>query len=1136
MFGFLRRRAADAAPPLSDLPAAADADRQAGVAQALLARGDVEGALRILRAVADKHPQSPHVAEALARALSKGGRHEEAQVVARRALDLQPGAALQVFLAQELHQLGRQAEALAQLEAVLAGGHHSAAVQAAAWNGHGKVLLALGQPEEALRSFERAHALLDDAPDALANQAAALIRLGRHEAALGAVEKALARQPDHGPALVNRVSALLNLLRIDEAQGAARAGLVLHPSDARLHWNLATSHLLLGQFEPGWREHEWRWQAVDRVAQGIGRPRWDGRQDVRDRTILLYAEQGLGDSIQFLRYVPVVARQAGKVLVDVPAPLAGLAANAGWPAHCELVRPGEAVIADYECPLLSLPLLLGTVEESIPREVPYLRADPSKVARWRERLDDGTGRLKVGVAWSGNSRHVNDHNRSIPLPVFRALASTDCRFVSLQPAVRADDMPALALWPELVRVDSELRDFSDTAALIEALDLVVSVDTSVAHLAGALGRPVWVLVPYLPDWRWMLERGDSPWYPTASLYRQSEPMAWSPVLMQVKADLSMLRPPSTAENRTALGWRSQGNLHLGEGRWQEALQCYEQAVAADPRDGSCWLNLGFVQLELGQAGEARANLQRAESLLQDEGLLADAHFLMARAQRGLGQLEPAVASFERALALRPDLEPALEELTDLLSEMARHEAALRWTTRWAQAGSTQARIRAGRALFGLRRFEEALAEMDAVLERSPDHPGALLGRGTVLMELGRLDEALASFEAALRSEGESAEALSNLAAALVRLGRSEEALPHLEHVVGRWPDTRAAWQNLSSVLLDQVRVAEALATARQALVRFPGDADLRWCCAEAELLLGDYESGWDDYEARWRISWRNPADTDPADRPLWAGEPLAGKTILLYFEQGLGDAIQWLRYLPAVAEQAHRVLLDLPVRLRPLVPPLPRNVQLVERGQVLLGVDYGCPLPSLSRAFRTRLDTIPARVPYLRTDAQQVEHWRDWLGPPTGRLRVGIAWSGNSAHGNDRNRSMPLGTFQRLLRELDCEFVCVQPEIRPADREAFEAWPGLRSPGQALRDFGDTAALMQSLDLVISVDTSVAHLAGALGRPVWILLTRRPDWRWLLDRNDSPWYPTARLFRQAKAGDWDAVLQQVRQELQLLAR
>jgi hypothetical protein len=327
------------------------------------------------------------------------------------------------------------------------------------------------------------------------------------------------------------------------------------------------------------------------------------------------------------------------------------------------------------------------------------------------------------------------------------------------------------------------------------------------------------------------------------------------------------------------------------------------------------------------------------------------------------------------------------------------------------------------------------------------------------------------------------------------------------------------------------RDEEALACYHEAWKLDPDHGAARRSAAYCRLLMGDFAQGWMQHESRWEASdvvFRRRH----ADRPLWLGvEPVAGKTVLLHAEQGFGDTLQFCRYASLVAARGATVVLEVPAALKTVLASLHGVSRVVSESDTQLPFDFQCPLMSLPLAFGTDLNTVPAETPYLRADADRVQTWKARLDEAggRGRLRIGLAWSGNPHHKNDENRSMSLATLAPLYG-LDATFVSLQPDVRQDDAGVL-AQSGILDFRGELRDFADTAALMQALDLVISVDTSVAHLAGALGRPLWILLPRVPDWRWLLDREDSPWYPGARLFRQDRPGDWPVVIEHVAQAL-----
>lgn len=480
-------------------------------------------------------PDFPEALEEGAQVLLELEEQEQAMEWLQRAVQLRPTAAARLQLATALRASNRQAEAGDVLRQLCVDEPHD--IDAKSLYHH--VLVELGRFEEALAQIDLVIAMCQPNPDFFVNRAVPMARLGRYADAMAALRKALSLDPAHPRALANRISVLMEQLRAREAIAAAEEGLRLRPEDPDLHWRLGAALLLAGDWPRGWTEAEWRVGAhgYERAFPKLDEPRWRG-ESLAGRTIFLYPEQGFGDAIQFLRFVPEVARTAQSVLLLVWPEIEPLVPST-LPSNCRIVRRGEDVPPfDCHCPLMSVPAVLGTTPATLPAQVPYVQAPAAAVQSWRQRVEAGA--LNVGICWSGNPRHFNDRQRSMPLATLRTLAAPGCRFFTLQPQKRAGDEQALAAWREAVDTGPELRNFGDTAGLIETLDLVVTVDTSVAHLAGALGKPVWILVPHNPDWRWLLERTDSPWYPTAKLYRQTQRGDWASVLKRVQADLAAL--------------------------------------------------------------------------------------------------------------------------------------------------------------------------------------------------------------------------------------------------------------------------------------------------------------------------------------------------------------------------------------------------------------------------------------------------------------------------------------------------------------------------------------------------------------------------------------------------------------------
>ncbi len=507
-----------------------DAEGHAGLGDALRRAGRLQEAASALREAVRLGPGRATVHTALAITLRRLGCLAEAADAARAALTLDPGhAPAHSSLGHALAGLDRLAEAAAAFRAAA----RHAPADADAHANLGAALLGLNRFGEAASACAQAVRLAPGHANALANLGFALAGLDRLDEAAAACAEAIRLAPGHAGAHANLGLALLGLARFEEGVAALEAAIARAPGDAKTHWNLGMALLLLGRFERGWKEYE------HRPRPQLAQPQWRG-ETLAGRTVLLHAEQGLGDTLQFVRYIPEVARRGGRVLLATSPTLHRLLA--GLPGVHRLLASGQAAEFNLHCPLLSLPGVLGTTPDTVPAPVPYLHAEPALLARWRERLG-GLGGLRVGLVWAGNPGHGNDRNRSI---AFQQLAPfwriPGVEWVSLQVGPRAADLCETPTGVVVRDLGPDLHDFAETAAVMGQLDLILTVDTAVAHLAGALGRPTWVMLPFVPDWRWMLGREDSPWYPTLRLFRQPRAGHWESVIERITDALKRMQP------------------------------------------------------------------------------------------------------------------------------------------------------------------------------------------------------------------------------------------------------------------------------------------------------------------------------------------------------------------------------------------------------------------------------------------------------------------------------------------------------------------------------------------------------------------------------------------------------------------
>jgi tetratricopeptide (TPR) repeat protein len=432
-----------------------------------------------------------------------------------------------------------------------------------------------------------------------------------------------------------------------------------------------------------------------------------------------------------------------------------------------------------------------------------------------------------------------------------------------------------------------------------------------------------------------------------------------------------------------------------------------------------------------------------------------------------------------------------------------------------------------------KKYNDSLNFFKSALKIKSNFVPALINYGNVLKELKNFDEALKNYDKAIRLEPNNVGAYNNRGNILKDLKRYDEALKNYDVAIQLKPDYAEAYNNRGSLLNDLKRFDEAIISLNKAIQLKPDYAEPISNKAYLKLLLGEYKEGWLLHESRKNKKDRiNDYPKFPA--PLWLGDAsIEGKTLLVHSEQGLGDTLQFCRYLPMLQSfKPKEIIFYVEKSLISILSSMDNEITLIEKNQPLPSFDYYCPLLSLPLAFKTTIETIPANIPYLKVDDVKNTYWQDQLGKQT-KPRIGLVWSGSTKHKNDHNRSLMLTQLSSVLA-LPFEFHSLQKDIRDGDNETLQTYKNLNQHQDNLHDFSDTAALINQMDLIISVDTSVAHLAGALGKQVWILLPFMPDFRWLLDRDDSPWYPTTKLFRQPQIGDWDSVIQQLISELNTL--
>ena len=832
----------------------------------------------------------------------------------------------------------------------------------------GLVMAQMGHDEAALEYMERAIRLQPNVATFHNNLGRLYREMGRSSDSIVSCRRAVELNRDHAVAHNNLALSLRDQGKANEAALSLQRAIRLEPNNADFHYNLAMIHLLLGQWRQGWPESEWRWKIPAFQARHDHKPRWRG-ESPRDRTILIWSEQGLGDTIQFIRYASLLHERGATVFADVQPDLIPLLKSCNDIA--KVVEPGEPLPDfDFQVPLLSLPGLFDTTLETIPARVPYLSAAREQRRRWHERFRALPG-LKIGFSWQGNPNHLADRRRSVKLDQFASLLQMpDTHWFSLQKGAGTEQLATNAP-AGVVDLNADLATWCDTAAVILELDLVLTVDTEIAHLAGALGTPVWVMLPYAPDWRWLLDREDSPWYPSMRLFRQHRPGDWAelfarvasalpgeaqrsrPNLVEVKTNTlaessenrnsqehySPLRrgdareQPMTDDQLTALNDR--GISLAVQGDLNTAVQCFRHCLTLKPNWAECHFNLGTVLLQQGQHADAIVSFQQALKL---NPAYVEAHGNLGNAYQFQGKIDQAVACYRRTLDLRPTYAEAHNNL--------------------------------GAALQAQGQLNEAAASYRRAIELRSDYAEAHGNLGNILKDLGKLDEAIVHGRRAVELQPASAAAHDKLGQSLEKQGRLQEAAASYNQALALKPNFIEVLNNLGNLYKKQGRLDAAILHLRRALDIKPDYAQAHFNLSTVYLLTGDWQQGWPEFEWRWKCAETTPR---PYPQPIWDGVSLGGKIILLWCEQGLGDTLQFIRYAPLVKARGGKVVLECLKEMVPLLSTVSGIDTVIAKGESLPKFDVHAPLMSLPNILKTTLENVPNRVPYLSVDPALVE-------------------------------------------------------------------------------------------------------------------------------------------------------------------
>jgi tetratricopeptide (TPR) repeat protein len=572
-----------------------------------------------------------------------------------------------------------------------------------------------------------------------------------------------------------------------------------------------------------------------------------------------------------------------------------------------------------------------------------------------------------------------------------------------------------------------------------------------------------------------------------------------------------------------------------KGDLRQAESLYKKILRKQPDNPDILHMLGVVFYQLADYDSAIIYIRKALQFRPSDP--ASAHCNLGLALRGKGLPDEAISCYQRAIELKPSFAEAYCNLGYALQEKGRTDDAMTYLVKAIEINPylTKAYYNLGITLQEKGRVDDAVASYQKAIELDPYYAKAYCNIGAALLEKGQFDQVITYCRKAIELDPSFAKAYCNLGAAVFEKGRIDEAIACYQKTIELDPFFAQAYCNLGFALQEKGQFAEAITHYQKALGLDPGSENAKFNMSIAQLLTGNFREGWEKYEWRWKTKdflkqscFHRP---DDFSQPMVRGIDVEGLTILVYAEQGFGDAIQFVRYVPELAQRGANVIIECQRELVSLLGNIDGVKHVVAQGDAIPRFDMHCPVLSLPYIFKTTRESIPGKVPYVYADASLVEKWREKLRNDHTKLKIGLSWAGKPTHKNDRNRSCSLEIFSPFGELGDISFYSLQKGTGAEQAKNPPAGMKLVDYTEEIGDFSDTAALIENLDLIISVDTSVVHLAGALGKRVWTMVPFVPDWRWMLDREDSPWYPTMRLFRQPAPGDWKSVIGKMRNEL-----
>jgi len=931
---------------------------------------------------------------------------------------------------------------------------------------------------EALNYYTKALSINPEYYEAYYNIGNTYFILNKVDTAINFYNKSLSINPNYVNALSNKGNAFYRKGLYDKAIELYKKALLIDPNHVDTHYNFSFSYLLKGDLLNGFKEYEWRLEKEDFTGKDFDKPKWDGKE-FKGKTLFLYTKQGYGDIIHLIRYIPMLKKLGGNVYIGCEPVIIPLLKTVNGIDN--IIATGQKLPDfDIQASIMSLPYYFKTTLQTIPAKTPYIFAPEKEKQEIVDKINKNT--FNIGIVWAGNPIHKDDHNRSIKLSKLEFLFNIpQISIYSLQKGIQEKEITENNHF-KITDLSKYINDFSDTATIIKHLDLIITVDTATAHLAGAMNAPVWVLLPFIPDWRWMLNRDDSPWYPSMRLFRQKKIGKWDHVFNLLKLELNKIMDKRNIDEKNI----SESNNIINN----DKISIKENDI--EKQD----ININDAIKDIVKKFDSKLYDESAalcEIFLKKYPDNFDLNYLRGSLAIKMKKYDLAINLLEKSIKINPDIAEAYNNLGEALKLRKRFDQAIEQYKLAIKKDPSKPDflINLGLTLQFLEKYEEAMHYYNKVLTINPSKFEAFYYIGLCFQNLYMYENAIKFYKQAIRLKSDSDKIYNDLGVALYKSGNYEDALKSFNKAISINKDNFYAHENAGIVLL----LAE-------------------------ELIEGFLEYQW--FRQKDNVITRN------FKTPYWDGSNFKNKTLLIYTELGYGDSIHFIRYAKIAKKFGGNVIVECQPQLKRLFQTIKDIDYVFDRNEKPPHFDIQTPLMILPCIFRTNMNTIPQGIPYIHPPVDTNQSIAQIMQKYSNNICIGIVWGGDPANENDKHRSIELKLLTPLLAISQVKFFSLQKG--PKEKELSDNYNVINlSP--FINDFADTMSATKYMNIIITVETSVSHLAGASGANTWVMLPYVPDWRWLLKRSDSPWYPTVKLFRQKKADQWTSVVEEVKKEL-----